>query len=62
VTYYTTLAGARAACIGMASMQELQAYSLQALHGLEGSMPPSLHPDGEEDMPFKAQGTDLQQI
>ncbi|MCX7183724.1 MAG: ATP-grasp domain-containing protein, partial [Nitrosospira sp.] len=32
VTYYTTLAGARAACIGMANMQELQAYSLQGLH------------------------------
>jgi carbamoyl-phosphate synthase large subunit len=32
VTYYTTLAGARAACIGMASMRELQAYSLQQLH------------------------------
>lgn len=33
VTYYTTLAGARAACIGMASMQELRAYGLQQLHG-----------------------------
>jgi carbamoyl-phosphate synthase large subunit len=33
VTYYTTLAGARAACIGMAGMGELQAYSLQELHG-----------------------------
>ena len=33
VTYYTTLAGARAACIGMASMRELQPYSLQELHG-----------------------------
>jgi carbamoyl-phosphate synthase large subunit len=32
VTYYTTLAGARAACIGMANMKELQAYSLQGLH------------------------------
>ena len=32
VTYYTTLAGARAACIGMASMQELHAYGLQQLH------------------------------
>ena len=32
VTYYTTLAGARAACIGMANMKELQAYSLQSLH------------------------------
>jgi carbamoyl-phosphate synthase large subunit len=33
VTYYTTLAGARAACIGMASMRELRPYSLQELHG-----------------------------
>ena len=32
VTYYTTLAGARAACIGMANMQELRAYGLQQLH------------------------------
>ncbi|MBA4141565.1 MAG: carbamoyl-phosphate synthase large subunit [Nitrosospira sp.] len=31
-TYYTTLAGARAACIGMANMRELEAYSLQKLH------------------------------
>jgi len=32
VTYYTTLAGARAACVGMANMQELNAYNLQKLH------------------------------
>jgi carbamoyl-phosphate synthase large subunit len=32
VTYYTTIAGARAACGGMQHMQELRAYSLQALH------------------------------
>ncbi|PTQ83373.1 carbamoyl-phosphate synthase large subunit [Nitrosospira multiformis] len=32
VTYYTTLAGARAACIGMTNMQELHAYGLQQLH------------------------------
>jgi carbamoyl-phosphate synthase large subunit len=32
VTYYTTLAGAKAACIGMAHMQELQVRSLQELH------------------------------
>ncbi|ARO89019.1 carbamoyl phosphate synthase large subunit [Nitrosospira lacus] len=32
VTYYTTLAGARAACIGMANIRELQAYRLQELH------------------------------
>ncbi len=32
VTYYTTLAGARAACIGMQAMQELQVYDLQGLH------------------------------
>ncbi|OAJ69488.1 carbamoyl phosphate synthase large subunit [Methylobacillus sp. MM3] len=32
VTYYTTLAGAKAACIGMAHMKELEVQSLQALH------------------------------
>jgi len=32
VTYYTTLAGAKAACIGMAHMQELEVQSLQGLH------------------------------
>ncbi|MBA3696119.1 MAG: carbamoyl-phosphate synthase large subunit [Methylotenera sp.] len=32
VTYYTTIAGARAACMGMAHMQELQVESLQNLH------------------------------
>lgn len=39
VTYYTTLAGARAACIGMASMRELQAYSLQQLHSRRETAP-----------------------
>ena len=32
VTYYTTLAGAKAACIGMAYMQELRVESIQDLH------------------------------
>jgi len=32
VTYYTTVAGARAACTGMQQMRELRAYSLQQLH------------------------------
>jgi carbamoyl-phosphate synthase large subunit len=32
ITYYTTLAGARAACLGMSHMQELQVYDLQGLH------------------------------
>ena len=32
VTYYTTLAGAKAACIGMAYMQELEVKSIQELH------------------------------
>ncbi len=32
VTCYTTLAGARAACVGMTNMQKLQAYNLQKLH------------------------------
>jgi carbamoyl-phosphate synthase large subunit len=32
ITYYTTLSGARAACIGMSQMQELRAYDIQSLH------------------------------
>ena len=32
VTYYTTLAGARAACVGMQHMRELQVFDLQGLH------------------------------
>ncbi len=32
VTYYTTIAGARAACTGMRHMQELTAWPLQTLH------------------------------
>lgn len=32
VTYFTTLAGARAACLGMQHMEELQVYDLQGLH------------------------------
>ncbi len=32
VTYFTTVAGARAACTGMQHMQELNAYSVQDLH------------------------------
>ncbi|HEU4708973.1 MAG TPA: carbamoyl-phosphate synthase large subunit [Methylophilaceae bacterium] len=32
ITYYTTLAGAKAACIGMAHIQELEVQSLQSLH------------------------------
>jgi carbamoyl-phosphate synthase large subunit len=32
VTYYTTLAGAKAACIGMSYMHELQVESIQDLH------------------------------
>ena len=35
VTYFTTLAGARAACISMANIKELQAYDLQTLHKLK---------------------------
>jgi carbamoyl-phosphate synthase large subunit len=34
VTYYTTIAGAKAACVGMAHMQELQVESIQNLHKL----------------------------
>jgi carbamoyl-phosphate synthase large subunit len=32
VTYYTTLAGAKAACMGMGYVQELGVQSLQELH------------------------------
>jgi carbamoyl-phosphate synthase large subunit len=32
VTYYTTIAGARAACTGMRSLAALQPYRLQELH------------------------------
>ena len=32
VTYFTTIAGARAACVGMREMRELNAYSMQELH------------------------------
>jgi carbamoyl-phosphate synthase large subunit len=32
VTYFTTVAGARAACNGMQAMRELRAYSVQSLH------------------------------
>jgi len=32
ITYYTTLAGARAACLGMQHLQEMRAYDIQSLH------------------------------
>jgi carbamoyl-phosphate synthase large subunit len=32
ITYYTTLSGARAACVGMQHMEEIQVFSLQELH------------------------------
>jgi carbamoyl-phosphate synthase large subunit len=32
ITYYTTIAGARAACVGMRQMRELRAYAVQELH------------------------------
>ena len=32
ITYFTTIAGARAACVGMQHMQELEVYKLQDLH------------------------------
>jgi carbamoyl-phosphate synthase large subunit len=32
ITYYTTVAGARAACMGMQQMGEMRAYSVQKLH------------------------------
>jgi carbamoyl-phosphate synthase large subunit len=32
ITYYTTIAGARAACVGLQHLPELRAYDLQSLH------------------------------
>jgi hypothetical protein len=32
VTYYTTVAGARAACAGMKHLEQLEPYRLQDLH------------------------------
>jgi carbamoyl-phosphate synthase large subunit len=32
ITYYTTLSGARAACLGMRHLQELRPYDIQTLH------------------------------
>jgi len=32
ITYYTTIAGARAACVGMKHLPELRAYDIQTLH------------------------------
>jgi carbamoyl-phosphate synthase large subunit len=32
ITYYTTLSGARAACVGMQHLQEMRAYDIQSLH------------------------------
>ena len=34
ITYYTTIAGARAACMGMQHLSELKVYDLQGLHKL----------------------------
>jgi len=32
ITYYTTLSGARAACLGMRHIEEMRAYDIQSLH------------------------------
>jgi carbamoyl-phosphate synthase large subunit len=40
VTYYTTLAGAKAACAGMQHMAQLEPYRLQDLHAKLGLTPP----------------------
>jgi carbamoyl-phosphate synthase large subunit len=32
ITYYTTLSGARAACVGMKHLTELRPYDIQTLH------------------------------
>jgi carbamoyl-phosphate synthase large subunit len=34
ITYYTTISGARAACVGMQHLAELKVYDLQSLHKL----------------------------
>ena len=34
ITYYTTISGARAACVGMQHLAELKVYDLQSLHNL----------------------------
>ena len=34
ITYYTTIAGAKAACVGMQHLAELRVYDLQSLHQL----------------------------
>jgi carbamoyl-phosphate synthase large subunit len=39
VPYFTTVAGARAGCIGMQQMRELRAYRVQSLHGLLSPVP-----------------------
>ena len=39
VTYYTTLAGAKAACAGMAHLDHLEPYRLQDLHAKLGAVP-----------------------
>jgi carbamoyl-phosphate synthase large subunit len=41
VTYFTTVAGARAACAGIQHMQELRVYSVQSLHRSLGHAPPA---------------------
>jgi carbamoyl-phosphate synthase large subunit len=32
ITYYTTISGARAACVGMKHLTELTPYDIQSLH------------------------------
>ncbi|MBL8521536.1 MAG: hypothetical protein JNK75_12840, partial [Betaproteobacteria bacterium] len=32
ITYYTTISGAKAACVGMQHLAELKVYDLQSLH------------------------------
>jgi carbamoyl-phosphate synthase large subunit len=41
VTYYTTLAGAKAACAGMKHLPRLEPYRLQDLHAKLGATPPT---------------------
>ncbi|MGZ5113819.1 MAG: carbamoyl-phosphate synthase large subunit, partial [Usitatibacter sp.] len=32
ITYYTTISGARAACVGMRHLEEMRPYDIQSLH------------------------------
>ncbi len=41
ITYYTTISGARAACVGMQHLTQLKVYDLQSLHKTLGNRKPA---------------------